>query len=360
MALDNSILQLTIVLTEKCNLNCVYCYEKNERLNKISFEKVKSFLDKYLNLSNIKLFNIEFFGGEPFLEFDLLKSIYEYVIKNYSNKNICFYATTNGTLVHENIQKWIIEHSYNFKLGFSFDGPKEIQDKNRSSSFDLIDLEFFKRKDVCDGIKMTIAPKTLDTLADSVIFCHKQGFIIHNNLAFGLDWSDKNNVTILKKELDKLIEFYISNPLIEPCDLLNGRKLIVNKNKGVYRRYCGNSKSMRILSANGREYGCQLLTPLSSNLDVDFIKIEDEIDIFLLPEECRSCKIVHMCPNCYSSNLINNGNMYVKDAGFCELQKIIFRKKVELYSKLWEKNFLKINEMQEKKLLSALIELSDF
>ena len=66
-------------------------------------------------------------------------------------------------------------------------------------------------------VKMTISRETLPTMAEGVIYAHKRGFEVSCNLAYGIDWSDPDNVAILDRELHKLIDFYIANPQITPA-----------------------------------------------------------------------------------------------------------------------------------------------
>lgn len=94
-------MRYTLTLTDKCNKNCSYCYENNVRKN-----RSLSTTNLYKQLSNIikegnAVKQISFFGGEPFLELDLMKRTY-YIIKKYnlehSNKiNLSF--ITNGILL---------------------------------------------------------------------------------------------------------------------------------------------------------------------------------------------------------------------------------------------------------------------
>lgn len=67
---------------------------------------------------------------------------------------------------------------------------------------------------------MTVSRETLPALADGVIDLHRKGFIVSCNLAYDIDWSSHENEKILERELDKLIEFYLANPEIEPCSML--------------------------------------------------------------------------------------------------------------------------------------------
>jgi sulfatase maturation enzyme AslB (radical SAM superfamily) len=85
-----------------------------------------------------------FIGGEPLLEFDLIKAIVEYTSKKYQNKKYIFYAATNGVLLSSEIKRWFKEHKNIFYLRLSLDGTKDTHDHNRDNSFDYLDIDFFK------------------------------------------------------------------------------------------------------------------------------------------------------------------------------------------------------------------------
>ena len=137
---------ITLTLTNMCNLNCTYCYEFNKSNRKMSFETANSIIDSdFQNGIEKDLFlHFSLFGGEPFLEFDLICKIVDYIEKNYSNYHkYNIDITTNGTLVHGEVQEWLKEHKKAVYCALSLDGTKEMHDTNRSNSFDKIDLDFF-------------------------------------------------------------------------------------------------------------------------------------------------------------------------------------------------------------------------
>ena len=73
----------TLLITYRCNLNCVYCYEHFKGNKKMTFEMAKSIVEKELefvkNSSNYDELEIDFMGGEPFIEFSLIKKITEWL-----------------------------------------------------------------------------------------------------------------------------------------------------------------------------------------------------------------------------------------------------------------------------------------
>ena len=95
---------VTLVLTADCNLSCTYCYEIHDKDHRMAFATAKKILDsEFSNLQDSDYITIDFFGGEPFLEYDLIKQIVTYVQEQKCNgrlaANYRFFATTNGTLI---------------------------------------------------------------------------------------------------------------------------------------------------------------------------------------------------------------------------------------------------------------------
>jgi len=210
-----------LTITEACNLNCVYCYEHNKTSKGMSKDLVFNIIENALQNSDTAV-ELSFHGGEPFLKFDLMREAAEYFWKKYDPENrYVFFASTNGTLLTEDIKKWLSEHKEHFWCGLSFDGTKAMQDKNRSNSADDIDLDFFVKTWPEQPVKMTISHATLQDIAEGTIFLHKKGFKVNNNLAYGLDWNDDTCIKTLSEQLEKLSDFYLENPDITPASILS-------------------------------------------------------------------------------------------------------------------------------------------
>lgn len=113
----------------------------------MSLETAKEILDREFGAiaGTEKKIVIQFFGGEPMLEFDTIRDVYNYIHSlNIPNYEYCF-VVTNGTLFDEARKRWSYEHKEDFICGLSLDGTKEIHDYNRSNSYDLIDYGFFAK-----------------------------------------------------------------------------------------------------------------------------------------------------------------------------------------------------------------------
>ena len=101
---ENLTKTFTITLTQSCNLNCSYCYENHKSKQYLSIKKAYEIIDKEISsCEKERKIEIDLFGGEPFIKFEHIKNIVEYVEANYSSRNITVFISTNGTLLTEEI-----------------------------------------------------------------------------------------------------------------------------------------------------------------------------------------------------------------------------------------------------------------
>lgn len=129
--------QLTIELTGNCNLRCKYCiyndfYEGNRSFNtsNIDFETAKKAID-YVNAhSGDKALAITFYGGEPLLNFEVMKQCINYSLDTIKHKNLYFSFTTNLTLMTKEIADYIAQVP-KMSIVLSLDGPEEIHNNAR-------------------------------------------------------------------------------------------------------------------------------------------------------------------------------------------------------------------------------------
>jgi uncharacterized protein len=141
---------LVIQITQNCNLSCAYCpyvvgekeYRKHSN-KKISLEMAEKALIMLRESSvDCDEVSIAFYGGEPLLEFDLMKKIVASSQRLLSKSVIRYSLTTNATLLTDEMIEFF--SIYNVNLTISLDGPKAINDKNRKfrvgskSVFDVV------------------------------------------------------------------------------------------------------------------------------------------------------------------------------------------------------------------------------
>ena len=345
---------ITLVLTHQCNLSCSYCYECNKDKSRMSFEMAKKILDQELRDTSLKKIEIDFMGGEPLLEFDLIKEIVEYARKTFDVKKINFFITTNGTILTECMRAWLKANTDILQIGLSLDGNKRMQDINRSNSFDKIDLSFFRDTYPLQSIKMTVSKETLPFLSEGVIFAHELGFSINCNLAYGIDWSDISNQEILCIQLNNLIDYYCAHPSIKPCSMLDIEKIYnVSVSEGKNYRVCGAGWSTIAYDIDGNKYPCQFFLPLSIGDEKakasSLIKFHSEsISNENMCVDCLYCCLRNTCMTCYGANYATTGNIYQPDMNMCRLFKIQYKAIAYFAAKMFTES--KITWIEEDKL----------
>ncbi len=361
---NKKIKTITLIITERCNLNCSYCFEHFKSARQMTFDVAKTIIDQQITdcLEYDELI-IEFFGGEPFLNFDLIKQVSHYVDSLRLPIRHTLFATTNGTLIHGEIKEWLVNKP-NFICCLSIDGNKAMQDINRDNSFDTIDIGFFSKHYSRQAIKMTISQETLCDLAEGVIFLHKCGFLVNCNLAFSIDWSKDTNKEILSTQLSKLIDFYLANPTIPPCSMFGWSiSAIGYDDSSTIRKWCGAGTNMFTFDVDGNCYPCQFFAPQSigeklSN-QAKTLKFKKDIEKSILDPKCRSCIFVSACPTCFGSNYATTGNMYQKDENICELTKIILKARSYFQALLWESGRLTFSSREEQLFLRAVLKIQN-
>lgn len=186
---DNVIKAMCLHVAHDCNLRCKYCFAsqgdfKGDRsfMNLETGKRALEFLCE--NSGKRRNLEVDFFGGEPLMNFDLVKELVAYgreIEKKY-NKHFRFTITTNGVLLDEEKIDYINEHMDNVVL--SLDGRKDVNDNMRKTvtgkgSYDVIISKFkelvSKRGDKDYYIRGTFTSYNLDFSKDALHF-YDEGF----------------------------------------------------------------------------------------------------------------------------------------------------------------------------------------
>ena len=127
---------LCLHIAHTCNLNCSYCFASQGKYHGeravMSFEVGKQALDFLIaNSGSRRNLEVDFFGGEPLVNFQVVKDLVAYArsIEKEHNKNFRFTLTTNGLLIDEDVIEFANRECHNVVL--SLDGRKEIHDRFR-------------------------------------------------------------------------------------------------------------------------------------------------------------------------------------------------------------------------------------
>lgn len=324
-----------IIITYRCNLDCVYCYQKDHRdYEDLDYDKAKTALFEVLEgMDSSHKGIVRFFGGEPLLRFDLISKLTADARSHWQKaqrapENLCFGISTNGTLLNEQIKTWLSDNP-DVSLTISLDGTPRMHNTNRSGSFELVEphLEFIKRYGV--PVKMTISPYTIAGCAEGIRFINEQGLECQANIVFEDVWGDDQarmrHLQTFSRELEKLVHYYADNPEIPRSTLFIPltRQLPRPVNQKFLESFlCGITNNMVSIGLDGEKYACERTIPFHK--DGSFKNFE-LTRTQLKPEQCETCPLLPLCPECRACNFEYHQDANHKTTFHCEFLQLQLR-----------------------------------
>lgn len=357
----------SLCVTHKCNLKCIYCYQNHDKDNRMSFDTACKSIDWiFSNIpENMKGVEVSFIGGEPLIEFELIKKVFEYTSNKYQKETYIFYATTNGVLLNNEMKEWFWGHKDKFVLGLSLDGLPETHNHNRSNSYNKIDIDFFKNTWPNQGVKMTLSEYSLKNLADNVIHIHSLGFkqIDGVNLFEGnFNWNDEKFIIELIPQLKKLVDFYVEHDDLN-VDQMLGRQLDMCEEKNrEKRKWCGIGTGAIFFDTDGTKRPCPFVTPMTFSKDEldSIMKTNFNDDSIFVDEDCfKNCYIYPICPMCPGANYLAKKTFSERDKSKCRIQKLITLYSADLYGRRLIKNSKSIPEDRIYNTISAIQKIKE-
>lgn len=342
--LDRRLEKITLQITQQCNFRCKYCvYSEVDNLKQrahsdkvMSFEIAKQAIDFFCRHSmDSASRNIGFYGGEPMLEFDLLKKIVSYAERKLEGKDLTFNITTNGSLLNEENAQYLQDH--HFFVMLSFDGPQEIQDKyrkfpNGSGTYSVVHqnlimlAEKFPKLYATLNINMVINPdndysqidefvRSLPRFPELKIMAN----IVENtdhDVEPAAEFAEEHHYQIFRSLLSELraIDKYYS-PL---CFGIAHEATLGQKGFSVHEGMadvvipsgtCIPGKNRLFITTEGKLYACEKVYETDEmcigNLSdgIDFDKVKKQINVCTETEqECCNCWALHLCSFCPKVN----------------------------------------------------------
>jgi len=321
----------SLCITHDCNINCVYCYQKHSSGARMSLDIAKKSIDWIFNHVPKEADGVEiaFIGGEPLLEFELIQNVVAYVCEKNPGIPYIFYASTNGTLLTDEMKDWFTAHKQCVWLGLSLDGMKDTHDHNRSNSFDMIDIDFFLRTWPEQGVKMTLSEYSLGRFAKDIKYLHSLRFprIEGVNPAEGeFDWDKDEYLKILVPQLAELVEYYVENDKIIPCQMFDKELDHCEAVNNKAQKWCGIGTGTPFFDIDGKIYPCSFVTPMTftqKELD-EIMKTDFYNEKLFIDEECvNNCYIYPMCPTCAGANYMVNKKFDKRNRSKCRIHKLI-------------------------------------
>ena len=345
---------LCLHIAHDCNLACKYCFaeegEYRGRRALMSYEVGKKALDFLIASSgNRRNLEVDFFGGEPLMNWQVVKDLVAYgrQQEKLHDKHFRFTVTTNGVLLNDEIQEFINQEMDNVVL--SLDGRREVNDamrpfRNGKGSYDLIVPKFQKLADSRNQeryyVRGTFTRNNLD-FSNDVLHFADLGFKQMSIEPVVGDESDP--YAIREEDIPKICEEYdrLAKLMIErerEGEGFNFFHFIIDLEGGpcVSKRLsgCGSGTEYLAVTPWGDLYPCHQFVGreefLMGNVDegITHPEIADEFRgcSVYSKEKCRSCFAKFYCSGGCMANAYNfHGTIHeAYDIG-CEMQ----RKRVE-------------------------------
>lgn len=308
---DGNITSLTLNVSSSCNQKCDYCFEGNNFCNNIAY------MSKAVSIKAIDLFLIQlkgkrgcvtFTGGEPLINFTIIKYVTEYIINK--TEKINFVIKTNGTLLNAKILDFLIENK--FFIQISLDGCKEAHEchrkykENENSTFNKVNLvikEIVNRNYVKNiGINAVVTHDTIKYLEKSNSYLKK--LVGSGRYSIKPVMKDNSNgYELSEQDYNKYLDYIIK----------------LDKHEvELHNEYsnCGIGISNLAIDTNGDIYPCYRLSGIEKYLLGNVFeqgfkyKLPSDLEkLYALNEneKCADCKNVSLCQTgCFSEKLLNN------------------------------------------------------
>lgn len=323
---DSVIKALCLHVAHTCNLNCEYCFAGQGKYHGedalMSFEVGKQALDFLVkNSGTRKNLEVDFFGGEPLVNFDVVKQLVAYArsIEKEKGKHFRFTLTTNGVLLDDDVIDFLNKEMNNVVL--SLDGRKEVNDAKRKrldgqGSYDIIVPKFQnfvkKRGDKEYYMRGTFTRNNLDFTND-IFHMLDLGF---KELSMEPVVSKPDTEYALREEdLDTIYEQYeiLAKEMIKRRRERNPFTFyhyMIDLTGGpcIYKRItgCGSGTEYLAVTPNGDFYPCHQFVG-----DKNFLmgNVRDGITNTKLRDEFKLCNVYSRkeCENCWAKLYCSGG-----------------------------------------------------
>lgn len=351
--------RLVMVVSQDCNLACKYCYAQQgtygEECEKVmSLDTLKNAVKYTLRKYPKGINKIQFFGGEPLINIDLIEEGCAWVKKYFKEQKLnvpMFTIVTNGTLINDRVIK--LFNKYKFVVTISLDGNKHTNDINRvfkygeNSVFDTVEKNIKllnKKRKFLLAIEITVDKENINQFIDNagklldIEAIHKlKPETIHIVPAIWSEPCDRYNneyIEELKKYFDSVTKFSIDTmttqdkmAIMKVADMV---QCLIKRAKKKY--LCGAGITELSVNVKGDVYPCfafigsdEMLMGNVNDNSLDY-RYEDVLSKFKKNtydnlESCKDCWANGMCSNCIGNAFLVNGDISKPLPELCEVQK---------------------------------------
>lgn len=383
---------VTFQVTDRCNLQCTYCYQINKACHVMSFDVARRFVDMlldadedsnpYINPTNANGIVIEFIGGEPLLEVGLISQITDYFIQQMILRHhpwatryrisIC----SNGMLYFDPAwQAYMKRHMKHLSFSISIDGCKELHDACRVTpdgrgSYDRAIAGVRHYVDVLGGSmgsKMTLAPENIQYTFKAILGLIGSGYQeIFLNCVYEEGWTVEH-ARILYDQLKQAADYIIENGLFDEIYLsIFEQNFFHPKDPDDIQNWCGGNGEMIACDWKGDIYPCIRYMESSLGEDQEPIIIGNVYDGIMTTkkqcdcvnclwavdrktqstEKCFNCPIAEGCSWCTAYNYQTFGTPDKRATFIC----IMHQARALANAYYWNKGFRVTGQPKRQKL----------
>jgi uncharacterized protein len=307
-------MRLTLFLDHACNLRCTYCYNGEHFARAMSFETAKAAVDLVLD-GGLPLKQVGFFGGEPFLRFDLIREVTRYVRERTAHyeRPVTMVITTNGALITDAHIPWLSEKK--FHMGISIDGCPPAHDACRvkaggKGSYDEVAAGIRRVLEAGLPLKCitVIDPANVDYLGESLRHLLDLGLRqMSFNLNYEGNWDEANRARF-EAAAEDLADAYVAayrQGLQFKVNVLDAKIITHVKGGFACSDRCDFGCEELAVSPSGKLYPCDRLIGEDTRDDVVIGDVWKGIDLAArarlieeknkVMDDCRDCDVEHRC-----------------------------------------------------------------
>lgn len=342
---------LCLNIAHDCNLRCDYCFASTGDFKGarelMSLDVAKKAVDFLIqNSKHRKQLEIDFFGGEPLMNWGVVRETVEYATAEAQKygKTFRFTITTNGLALTPEIEEFINEHMYNVVL--SIDGRPEINDRVRrtvsgnGSVYSIVIPKFQRlvanRKGKSYYVRGTFTSHNLD-FAEDVAHLHDLGFDQISMEPVVTDPSEEyalrsEHLSRILDEYDRLAELYLERKTSGNGFEFFHFNVELKKGPCLYKRLsgCGAGYEYVAVTPSGEIFPCHqfageseyVLGTVWSGIENQDLSTQFKDSHVLNKPTCRSCWAKYYCSGgCEKNNIQTAGDGQTPDAMSCLMEK---------------------------------------
>lgn len=353
-----AIKDLVLLVAQSCNLNCRYCYASD--INKVkklmNIDTAERALQVVLNMSNSCLSSIKFLGGEPLLNFKVVKYVVERTLELCEERNLVvprFVIVTNGTILNHEHIKFFKKH--NFYVLVSMEGMKDIHNFLRpyhsgkgshrrteesvqslvASGIDVAIESVYTKAHIEAGISPLMMISYFELLG-------VRQFVIPPVIGEWHDLGITNHIKQVITDFREAVTYCLNSFQSDKPVLLRGVQFVLDAYMNRRRRdyICGAGRNFISVNFDGEVFPCYLLesehTSMGNIHDNDFPNqrfhnVSRQLWNLIKDNNstCRKCWAKEICKSCIGSSFQISNKLENPPVWFCTLQNAMIEETIK-------------------------------